>query len=266
MNEIQVNTWEECETEFQKIEDYNRNSFTPACFRGHADAKWLLKTTLERRTATISSFLEYCRIMLVIKPAIETFTNSICDMPNFAEIQKWAMSYDAHRDPNQQVLSYSYMARLRHNGFPPPLLDWTRSPYVAAFFAFSKPQSDEVAIYAFADSPNNSKFGSSTEAQIQLLGQYVKTHRGHFRQQSRYTISAEFDMGNGWKFVPHGDVFDLNRTDQDVGWKIIVPASEREKVIRILDRVSINEFSLFESEEGLMETLAVQEIDLRRRP
>jgi len=95
---------------------------------------------------------------------------------------------------------------------------------------------------------------------------YVKTHRRHFRQQSRYTISAKFDMRDGWQFVPHDDVFDLNRTDQDVGWKIIVPTSEREKVMRILDRVNINEFSLFESEEGLMETLAVQEIDLRRRP
>jgi hypothetical protein len=266
MNEIRVNTWEECEVEFQKIEHFNRNSFIPACFRGHADARWSLITTLERRTTAISSFLEYYRKMLVIKPAIETFTNSIWDMPEFAEIQKWVMSYDAHRDPNQKVLAYSYMAHLRHNGFPSPLLDWTRSPYIAAFFAFSKPQSGEVAIYAFAESPNNTKFGSSTEPQIQLLGQYVKTHRRHFRQQSRYTISAKFDMRDGWQFVPHDDVFDLNRTDQDVGWKIIVPTSEREKVMRILDRVNINEFSLFESEEGLMETLAVQEIDLRRRP
>jgi hypothetical protein len=176
------------------------------------------------------------------------------------------MSYDAHRDPNQQVLSYSYMAHLRHSGFPSPLLDWTRSPYVAAFFAFSEPKSDYVAIYAFAEKPNNAKFGSSMEPQIQLLGQYVKTHRRHFRQQSRYTISAKFDAPSGWQFVPHDDVFNLGKTDQDVGWKLIVPASERKNVMRILDRVDVNAFSLFESEEGLMETLAVQEIDLRKRP
>jgi len=266
MNEIQVNTWEECEAEIRKIEHYNRNSFIPACFRGHADADWALQTTLERRTATISAFLEYYRIMLVLKPAIETFTNSIWEIPDFAEIQKWVMSYDAHRDPNQKVLSYSYMAHLRHNGFPSPLLDWTRSPYVAAFFAFSKPQSDKVAIYAFVESPNNSKSGSSAEPQIQVLGQYVKTHRRHFRQQSMYTISAKFDMNAGWQFVPHDNVFDLKRKDQDVGWKITVPATEQMKVIRLLDRVNINAFSLFESEEGLMESLAVQEIDLRRRP
>jgi hypothetical protein len=190
------------------------------------------------------------------------------EMPDFDTIKNWTKDYDAHRNPNEKVLSYSYMAHLRHNGFPSPLLDWTRSPYVAAFFAFAKPHSDEVAIYAFAVSPNNSKFGASTEPQIQLLGPYVKTHRRHFRQQSRYTISAKFDMATGWQFVPHEHVFNLGRTDpdQDVGWKIIVPASAQGKVMRILDRVNINAFSLFESEEALMEMLAVPEIDLRRGP
>jgi len=30
------------------------------------------------------------------------------------------------------------MTRLRHHGFPSPLLDWPQSPYIAAFFAFNK--------------------------------------------------------------------------------------------------------------------------------
>jgi hypothetical protein len=136
MNEISVDTWEECEAEIAKIEDFNRNSSIPACFRGHADAKWSLTTTLERRTTTISLFTEYYRIMRVIKPVIETFTNFTWEIPEFDAVNRWAMDYDAHRDPNQKVLSYDYMAHLRHNGFPSPLLDWTRSPYVAAFFAF----------------------------------------------------------------------------------------------------------------------------------
>jgi hypothetical protein len=34
--------------------------------------------------------------------------------------------------------SYDFMTRLRHHGFPSPLLDWPQSPYTAAFFAFNK--------------------------------------------------------------------------------------------------------------------------------
>lgn len=34
--------------------------------------------------------------------------------------------------------SYGFMTRLRHHGFPSPLLDWPQSPYIAAFFAFNK--------------------------------------------------------------------------------------------------------------------------------
>jgi hypothetical protein len=35
------------------------------------------------------------------------------------------------------LLGYKYFVCLRHYGFPSPLLDWSRSPYFAALFAFS---------------------------------------------------------------------------------------------------------------------------------
>jgi len=53
----------------------------------------------------------------------------------------------------RQMLSpaYSYLAHLRHNGFPSPLLDWTQSPYVAAYFAFARPQGEQVALYVYCE-------------------------------------------------------------------------------------------------------------------
>jgi len=102
------------------------------------------------------------------------------------------------------------------------------------------------------------------EYNIHGLGPIVKTHRRHFRQQSRYTVCAEFIAGSGWQFARHQDVFDRADPDQDQISKIIVPATERLKALSFLSTVNINAFSLFDSEESLMELLAFEHIDFHR--
>jgi len=57
MNEFHFATWEDCEAQIRSIEEQNR-SLAGVCFRGHANAGWPLKTTLERRTTTVSSFID----------------------------------------------------------------------------------------------------------------------------------------------------------------------------------------------------------------
>ena len=47
-------------------------------------------------------------------------------------------------------------------------------------------------------------------------------------------------------------------------WKITIPASERKTVLRYLDQHNVTGFSLFHSDESLMETLALREFTLRR--
>lgn len=112
--------------------------------------------------------------------------------------------------------------------------------------------------------PNNIKIGDMNQPRIYGQGPYVKTHRRHFRQQSRYTVCGVFDNTNvGWKFSSHNYVFNNGMVDQDVLWKITIPTRERHKVLNLLDQFNINEFSLFGSDESLMETLAFREIDLK---
>jgi hypothetical protein len=42
-----------------------------------------------------------------------------------------------------------------------------------------------------------------------------------------------------------------------------IPAKERLKVLRFCDQVNLNEFTLFDSEEGLLEMQAMRVFDLR---
>jgi hypothetical protein len=44
--------------------------------------------------------------------------------------------------------------------------------------------------------------------------------------------------------------------------KFTIPAAERPKVLRLLDAYNLNAFSLFGSEESMMETLAIREFCL----
>src|SRR5262249_5053448 len=151
--------------------------------------------------------------------------------------------------------AYDYLLYLRHHNFPSPLLDWTASPYIAAYFAFASARTDAVAIYVYCEMPKNFKQYNSDAPMIWSHGPVVHGHRRHFRQQSSYTVCLKFDAPNGWSFYPHQQMLERGIEGQDVVWKIIVPSSERTKVLNILDQYNLNAFSLFDTEESLMETL-----------
>ncbi|HWA70482.1 MAG TPA: FRG domain-containing protein [Rhizomicrobium sp.] len=264
-NEFTVNSWEEC---LAKISDLQKRKndkgvYPRLLFRGQQDSKWQLETTLERAGKTSMDFIEYYRIISYLQPEIETLTQNQWQIPEYEDAIKLAKDYDSFslamtfgRTP-----AYGYMAHLRHHGFPSPLLDWTRSPHIAAYFAFNRHVgSDTVAIYVLFEATMQS--GSSRSPRIVNLGSYVKTHRRHFLQQSEYTMCLIY--GDEWQFMSHEGAFD----DWGEGghpcnftiYKINVPTSERLKVLRDLDAINLNAFSLFGSEESLMETLALREL------
>jgi len=266
MQTIDLETWEQFEEE---LKTRNITIGDKYLFRGHENSSWSLDTTLERRGLRGIPFADYYRLISVIRAQIETFTSTAWgELPQYPEIANLAQEYDKFSLMLDGIggtfPAYSYMAYLRHHGFPSPLLDWSRTPYVAAYFAFRNATKERVAVYVYLERPGGMKSWSSAETQIHLLGPYIQTHRRHFLQQSTYTICLDFQIGQGWNFAPHEGVFSRNVQHQDVLWKFTIPATERVKVLKKLDSYNLNAFSLFESEEALMETMAFRHIDFKR--
>jgi hypothetical protein len=254
-------TWEEFKNESAQIRE-TAFPLSPILFRWQTDAAWDLQTTLER-SGHDESVAKYYHLMLRIKTEVEIATGTKWDNnPSVSEIETLSRDYDGFSRALANLPHYAYMAYLRHHGFPCPLLDWSRSPFVAAYFAFRADINPEqtVAIYAYADRTTSIKTSSSEHAQIHRLGPYVAAHKRHFSQQSEYTVCVKY-LSHGWSFVSHSSVFDSNPEgdSQDVLKKFVLRASERRKVLEELNDYNLNAYSLFNSVEGLMESLSNRE-------
>jgi hypothetical protein len=98
-------------------------------FRGQADEQWRLEPSLERLARRYKD----------IRADAETYAVR-------------AFKRRAHhylRDLPGEQDDLEWLALMRHHGAPTRLLDWTRSPYVAAFFATAEAnEKDNSAIWA----------------------------------------------------------------------------------------------------------------------
>jgi hypothetical protein len=264
MGDKRLNCWEDFEAEISSlfVTLKNRRKETglhvsSPIFRGQAKESWKLMTTLERYSQKKYSREDYYDILLAIEPAVASFTSKSWNISPDEIIDK------AGPSPPAPPPRYDFMIYLRHHGFPSPLLDWSSSPYVAAFFAFQpriEDKEENIAIYSYIEYYGSAKGGRGDQARIVGLGPYVQTHKRHYIQQCQYTICEKY-LDDRYVYSNHEEAFARNEPRQDLLTKYLIPRNDRAKVLSKLDLMNINSYSLFVNEESLMDTLAYREIE-----
>lgn len=275
METIELESWDEFEEKIAaeriKIEERRKEKkplhVSKPLYRGHANENWHLKTTLERFSEEKQlekeySWKNYHYILQAVGPSISSLTENKYEIPPFAT------------DITPVPPGYDFMIYLRHHGFPSPLLDWTISPYVAAFFAFSEATQsadeneatesaeDKVAIYSFIEYFGRTEAYTTSEPHIAALGPYAITHSRHYQQQCEYTVCFKGEDANRI-YCSHEEA-DFGEKHH-ILTKYVIPSKERQKVIEKLDLMNIHAFSLFGNEESLIDLLAYREIENKRR-
>ena len=240
-----------------------RRGINTVMFRGHANPDWPLSTTLERATSREFTVQRYLLTATRCLHELESFTGKSWAVSTWPELEREIL--EEQSDSHPHLPHYDLLVYLRHHGFPSPLLDWTASPYIAAYFAYAdRTETDRVAVYAYVETPEGGKGWSGYPPLIHLMGPYVSTDARHFAQKAWYTITTQCEQGSDKHvFRPHSSVFELGHTKQDVLVKITMPASDRLTALKELEDYNINRFTLFQTEDALVQTLALREFDLR---
>ncbi|MEM9352482.1 MAG: FRG domain-containing protein [Planctomycetota bacterium] len=229
-------------------------------FRGHADSTWRLETTLERASTRKYTPQKYFRCVDRQINELESTTGKRWGLPSIQEIDR---DIEEKQDFMRCYLPhYDLLAYLRQHGFPSPLLDWTASPYVAAYFALEGvSEAEHCSVFAFIEMPDGMKSGGDDMPNmIRTIGPYVTTDPRHFLQKSQYTISTNWDRhSKTHTFCSHHDVSEAFE-EQDVLIKITIPRSDRAKALQQLDEFNINHYTLFHSEDALIHALGLRAV------
>jgi hypothetical protein len=195
-------------------------------FRGHASENWKLESTLKRKINEGSD--------------VKGIENNILD--NF---KKYCLGRRGHNPPH--LSESEWWALGQHFGLDTPLLDWSDSPYVAAFFAFNSEntETENVVVWLMNKNINNNKCVKDlkSEHHLEFLTPYLDENARLINQRGLFVRTPDMECITEWaKKLEQDETIHLTR--------ILIPRSEKTFVLDSLDKMNINDFTLFPDVSG----------------
>ena len=221
-------------------------------FRGQAAAEWGLENAIER-----TDFIRHHKGI---------------EVDFLAEFQRGARNY-LNKDELPEHL-IEWLALMQHHGAPTRLLDFTKSPYIAAYFAFEQngaPSNDFMSIWAVninflrtrAIDKLREHYGNHLEESQGVINEalFQKIFYDNscslifpvepFRMNRRYSLQQSIFVSTGNSYEPF--MKQLAFLDDDIEKSVIkieMPSALQKAVLRDLQKMNINRASLFPDLDG----------------
>lgn len=194
-------------------------------FRGHSEPTWKLASSFDRLFASE----EPRRRQAIAKSIIASFRQTLDDLAVPDEIK------------NDDALM---LALGQHHGLPTRLLDWTESPYVAAFFAFSpatflKANDSQIVIWALdRRSPIWYPVDGIGVIDLPSIGNLrLRNQAGKFTRAQAPVATIE-------------EYIEKHKDSSNALTRLLVPRSEAMKAMADLDAMGIHHGTVFPELEG----------------
>lgn len=229
-------------------------------YRGQLNARWVLNNAIER-----TDFIK-------LKPGIEA--------EFVAEFQRGARNY-LNKDELPEHL-IEWLALMQHHGAPTRLLDFSKSPYIASYFAYEQchiSQENFVGIWAininFLKKKALEILAKEFEDAIRLsknlinesLFEKIFYNNNHnlvfpvepFRMNRRYSLQQSIFVSTGTSHQPFMDQLQFVGEDMPKAViKIELPTILQKQVLRDLQLMNLNRASLFPDLDGYAVSLKLR--------